>query len=122
MRISDWSSDVCSSDLGVFRKSSPEYRSSNDKFYLASLNVQYDFGGVNLISNTSYFHRNNTTGYDGTIYDLYYYQSLYADVFGEEGPLFTFLTPTGINQDLPYYLCRAVATPIVRPLGRARVC
>src|SRR3546814_16582519 len=112
MRISDWSSDVCSSDLGVFRKSSPEYRSSNDKFYLASLNVQYDFGGINLISNTSYFHRNNTTGYDGTIYDLSYYQSLYAEDFGEEGPLSPFMTPNGINQDLTYYLSTALVTKI----------
>src|SRR3546814_6212571 len=61
-------------------------------------------------SNTSYCHRNNTTGYDGTIYDLSYYQSLYAEEFGEDGPLYPFLTPTGINQDLPYYLSPAVVT------------
>ena len=60
----------------VFRKSSPDRNGSNDKFYLAALNMQYDFDGVSLISNTSYFHRNDYTGYDGTIYDLSYYQEL----------------------------------------------
>ena len=66
---------------GDFRKSSPEYRLTKDKFYLPSLNIQYDFGPATLVSNTSYFHRNNTTGYDGTIYDLSYYQSLYLNSF-----------------------------------------
>uniref|UniRef100_UPI0037836497 TonB-dependent receptor n=1 Tax=Phenylobacterium sp. TaxID=1871053 RepID=UPI0037836497 len=95
---------------GVFRKSSPEYRGSNDKFVLPALNIQYDFGAAKLISNTSYFKRNNTTGYDGTIYNLSYYQSLYLDEFGDTAPLYPFLTPTGINQDLPYYLSPAVVT------------
>jgi iron complex outermembrane receptor protein len=30
---------------------------SNDKFLLPALKVEYDFGGVDLISNTSWFHR-----------------------------------------------------------------
>ncbi len=94
---------------GDFRKSSPEYRLTKDKFYLPSLNIQYDFGPATLVSNTSYFHRNNTTGYDGTIYDLSYYQSLYLDSF-PDGPLYPFLTPTGINQDLPFYLSPSVVT------------
>jgi iron complex outermembrane recepter protein len=89
---------------GRFRESSPEYRGSKDAFYLAAINAQWGFGGVRLYSNTSWFHRNNTTGYDGTIYNLSYYQSLYADEFGADGPLYPFLTPTGINQDLPFYL------------------
>jgi iron complex outermembrane recepter protein len=93
---------------GIFRKSSPEYRNSKDKFYLPSLNIQYDFGPATLVSNTSYFHRNNITGYDGTIYNLSYYQSLYLDTVG--GDLYPFLTPTGINQALPFYLSPAVVT------------
>jgi iron complex outermembrane receptor protein len=95
---------------GVFRKSSPEYRGSTDKFVLPALNIQYDFGAAKLISNTSYFKRNNTTGYDGTIYNLSYYQSLYLDEFGDGAPLYPFLTPTGINQALPYYVSPAVVT------------
>ena len=96
-------------ESGVFRESSPEYRLTRDKFYLPSLNIQYDFGPATLVSNTSYFHRNNTTGYDGTIYDLSYYQSLYLDSF-PDGPLYPFLTPTGINQALPFYLSPSVVT------------
>lgn len=95
---------------GVFRKSSPEYRGSRDSFYMPALNIQYDVGAVRIVSNTSYFHRNNTTGYDGTIYNLSYYQSLYLDEFGEGAPLYPFLTSTGINQALPRYVSPAVVT------------
>lgn len=95
---------------GVFRKSSPEYRGSDDRFYLPSVNVQYDFGAVKVISNTSYFDRNNTTGYDGTIYNLSYYQSLYLDEFDSKAPLYPFLNSTGINPALPFYLSPAVVT------------
>ncbi len=95
---------------GVFRKSSPEYRGSRDSFYMPALNIQYDVGAVRIVSNTSYFHRNNTTGYDGTIYNLSYYQSLYLDEVGEGAPLYPFLTSTGINQALPRYLSPAVVT------------
>ena len=89
---------------GDFRESSPEYRSSKDEFYLAAVNAQWGLGGVRLYSNTSWFHRDNITGYDGTIYNLSYYQSLYADEFGADAPLYPFLTPTGPNQALPFYL------------------
>ena len=32
-------------------------------------------GPVRLISTTSYFYRNEISGYDGTLYNLGYYQS-----------------------------------------------
>ena len=95
---------------GVFRTSSPEYRGDKDTFYLPTLNVQYDFGRARLISNSSYYHRNNYTGYNGTIYDLSYYQGLYLDGCGDDCPLYPFLTPTGINPDLPFYLSPSLVT------------
>ena len=97
-------------DDHVFRNGSPEYRGSRDTFYMPALNIQYDFGAVRVVSNTSYFHRDNTTGYDGTIYNLSYYQSLYLDEFGDAATLYPFLTATGINQALPFYLSPSVVT------------
>lgn len=89
----------------VFRNASPEARGDTDRFILPTLNIQYDLPAVSIISNTSYFDRDNDTGYDGTIYNLSYYQSfLLEDCEGCRTDLYPFLTPTGINKDLPYYL------------------
>ena len=54
----------------------PSQRSAPDKFYLPALKIEGDFGSFRLISNTSYYHRENTTGYEGTIYNLGFYQTL----------------------------------------------
>lgn len=91
---------------GVFRNASPEARGDTDRFYLPSLNIQYNLPAVSVISNTSYFRRNNITGYDGTIYDLSYYQSLLLEGCDtcNTDEFYPFLTPTGINKDLPFYL------------------
>jgi len=89
----------------VFRNASPEARGDEDRFSLSALNIQYDLPSVRIVSNTSYFDRDNDTGYDGTIYDLSYYQSLLLE--GCDGcrmEFYPFLTETGINPDLPYYL------------------
>jgi len=53
----------------------PTQRSEPDKFYLPSLKITGDFGAFQLISNTSYFHREEQTGYDGTEYNLGFYQT-----------------------------------------------
>jgi outer membrane receptor protein involved in Fe transport len=114
---------------GVFRTSTPEYRGQRDRFVLPTLNIHYDFGGgISLISNSSYFKRTNQTGYSGTLYNLSYYQSCYLDGCGFQfdpegnpvgvngstddnpGPLYPFLTPTGINPDLPYYQAKSLVT------------
>ena len=55
----------------------PTARGEPDKFYLPSLNIQADLGSVKLISTSSYFHRDEVSGYDGTLYNLGYYQTLF---------------------------------------------
>jgi outer membrane receptor protein involved in Fe transport len=63
----------------------PTARPEPDVFYLPALNVQADMGPVRLISTTSYFHRDEISGYDGTLYNLGYYQSqipLYGNAAG----------------------------------------
>src|ERR1039457_3020386 len=51
-----------------------------DTLFLPALNVQVDLGPTRLISTTSYFHRDDQSEYEGTLYNLSYYQSL-----GENG-------------------------------------
>jgi outer membrane receptor protein involved in Fe transport len=53
----------------------PTQRSAPDRFYLMALKAEADFGAIKLISNTSYYHRKEETGYDGTLYNLGFYQS-----------------------------------------------
>ena len=62
---------------GRFVSGNPTQRSQPDTFYLPALKIEGDFGAARLISNTSYYHRKNTTGYDGTLYNLGFYQTLF---------------------------------------------
>jgi Outer membrane receptor proteins, mostly Fe transport len=61
---------------GQFRNATPERLPVPDEYYLPSLKLEYDLAHSQLISNTSYFARDQKTGYQGTAYDLSYYQSL----------------------------------------------
>ena len=56
----------------------PTARPEPDKFYLPALNIQADLGPVRLISTTAYFHRDELSGYDGTLYNLGYYQTCWG--------------------------------------------
>lgn len=89
---------------GVFRTSSPEYRGGYDRYVLPTLNTRYTSDFMTVIANLSYYRRHNLTGYDGTIYDLSYYQ--HADIFTgphDGNPNYPFLLSSGINPNLPAY-------------------
>ena len=59
-----------------FVNADPTEHNNPDRFYLPALKIQGDVGAsTQLISNTSFYHRENTTGYDGTLYNLGYYQT-----------------------------------------------
>jgi len=73
---------------GHFNNANPDRNPVPDKFYLPTLKIEADLGPVRLISNTSYFHRDEITGYEGTVYNLSYYQTVGGD--GAAG----FLDPT----------------------------
>jgi outer membrane receptor protein involved in Fe transport len=62
-------------DAGNFNTGTPERIPDDDKYYLAALKLQWDLGKSAIISDTSYFHRNQITAYQGTVYDMAYYQS-----------------------------------------------
>jgi outer membrane receptor protein involved in Fe transport len=58
-----------------YASADPTARPIPDVLYLPALNIKADLGPVTLISTTSYFHRDEISGYDGTLYNLGYYQS-----------------------------------------------
>ena len=58
-----------------FVSADPDRREIPDKFYLPSLRLTGDFGDFELIFDSAYYHRRETTGYEGTIYNLGFYQS-----------------------------------------------
>jgi outer membrane receptor protein involved in Fe transport len=58
-----------------FVSADPTPRSDPDRFYLPALKIEGNLGFAKLISNTSYYHRKEETGYDGTLYNLGFFQS-----------------------------------------------
>jgi iron complex outermembrane recepter protein len=61
---------------GVFNTATPERIPEDDEYYLPALKVQWDLGKSQIIANASYYHRWQLTAYQGTVYDLAYYQAL----------------------------------------------
>ncbi len=81
-----------------FVSADPDRRERPDKFYLPSLQVTGDFGKFQLIENVSYYHRKETSAYEGTIYNLGFYQS--PSVFnavGQNPPLPLLLDGSGVH-------------------------
>ena len=60
---------------GHFNNATPERIPIPDRYYLPALKIEADFGPVKLVSNSSYYRRDQQDSYQGTAYDLAYYQS-----------------------------------------------
>ncbi|MEA3142036.1 MAG: hypothetical protein QOK23_4205 [Gammaproteobacteria bacterium] len=78
-----------------FVNADPDQRTDPDRFYLPALKIEGNLGFAKLISTTSYFHRKEQTGYEGTLYNLGFYQSG------------VFLNPDGSSASTPYPLLDA---------------
>ena len=61
---------------GVFHNANPDRTPVPDRFYLPALKIEADLGSTRLVSNTSYYVRDELTGYEGTDYNLSYYQGI----------------------------------------------
>ena len=70
---------------GQFNTATPERDGGPDRYYLAALKIQWDLGRSQIISNTSYFDRKQITAYQGTVYDLSYWQSTVAGLHLQPG-------------------------------------
>ncbi len=67
---------------GQFNTATPERVGGPDTYYLPALKIQWDLGSTQLISSTSYFHRKQITAYQGTVYDLSYWNTIPASMGG----------------------------------------
>src|SRR5216684_5733744 len=61
---------------GRFINGTPERIPDPDEYYLGAVKLEADVGIGTLIWNTSYYHRDELTAYQGTVFDLAYFQSL----------------------------------------------
>ena len=74
-----------------FVSGAPQAIPSPDKFYLPALKIEGHFDAFDAISNTSYYHRQETSGYDGTLYNLEFYQTYNNSVADVNGNTISFL-------------------------------
>jgi iron complex outermembrane recepter protein len=115
--IDDYWVGISDPSRGIYKTGTPENMGDKDHFTLGALKGDYDFGGAELITNTSFFDRNEVVqDYSATLYDLSYFQQILdpsqpggsRDPFGRscpailplckfKGSLYPLLTPTGIN-------------------------
>jgi outer membrane receptor protein involved in Fe transport len=75
----------------------PTGRPVPDKFYLPALKIDGDLGAFHLISNTSFYHRQEQTGYEGTEYNLGFYQTFQTFVPFQPGVPFPLIDGNGIH-------------------------
>ncbi len=61
---------------GHFNTATPERLGGPDRYYLPALKIQYDLAASSIIGNVSYFDRKQITAYQGTVYDLSYWQTI----------------------------------------------
>ena len=61
---------------GRFNSATPERIPVPDRYYLPALKAEWNLAHSQVIANTSYYSRDEKTGYQGTVYDLNYYQAL----------------------------------------------
>jgi iron complex outermembrane recepter protein len=59
-----------------YESANPTPRGEPDKYLLPSLKITADIGPTQFISNSSYYRRRDVSGYDGTLYNLSYYQTI----------------------------------------------
>ena len=96
-------------DKDQFVSANPTPRQEPDNFYLPALNIEVDLGPARLISTTAYFHRDEISGYDGTLYNLGYYQTLACSA-APCSPPYPLLDGTGVHLPAGLTDYRAPAT------------
>ncbi len=77
-----------------FKNGNPMQLFDRDRYFLPVLKMEYDVGKVQIVSNTSFFSRNQTRFYDAAIYDLSYLQQQLA-CCGKAGIDWPLLQPWG---------------------------
>ncbi len=63
-------------DQGQFNTATPERIGGPDTYYLPAVKLQWDLGKSQVIGNVSYYNRKQLTAYQGTVYDLSYWNTI----------------------------------------------
>ncbi len=95
----------------------PTQRPSPDQFYLPALKVQGDFGAFDLISNTSFYHREELTGYDGTLYNLGFYQAQPGCTNPSAFPVFPLANANATCSNPPFVFPSGASFPLLDGSG-----
>ncbi len=69
-------------DQGQFNTATPERIGGPDTYYLPAIKLQWDLGKSQLIGNVSYYDRKQLTAYQGTVYDLSYWNTIPSGMGG----------------------------------------
>jgi len=92
-----------------YKNADPDRRPEPDHFILPALKVETEVLGASFISNTSYYGRSDLSGYNGTEYNLSYFQT-----FGEQGlptpTLYPLIDGTGLHLPASLQNYRSPAT------------
>jgi iron complex outermembrane recepter protein len=92
---------------GNFYNATPERLPDPDRYYLPALKIELQLGKTQFISNSSYYNRLEHTAYQGTSYDLAYFQSI-----GWPNAAYGGYDPNGNGLGLP---CGSASTTPVPP-------
>ena len=63
-------------DQGQFNTATPERIGGPDTYYLPAIKLVWDLGKTQLIGDASYYNRKQLTAYQGTVYDLSYWNTI----------------------------------------------
>jgi iron complex outermembrane recepter protein len=70
---------------GIFRNADPDRQPQPDRYVLPALKIETEVAGASLISNTSYYSRREQSGYNGTEYNLSYFQTFWEQGMCADG-------------------------------------
>ncbi len=92
-----------------YKNGDPTLRGLPDTFYLPALKIEGDFGAFHLISNTSFYHRQEQTGYEGSEYNLGFYQLYLPGAADVNGATITPLVPLPLLDGTGVHLPASIA-------------
>ncbi len=83
-----------------YKNADPDRRPEPDRYLLPALKVETEVAGASLISNTSYYARRDQSGYNGTEYNLSYFQTFWEQGLCQNGTQ-TFPNPCPQSTNAP---------------------
>jgi outer membrane receptor protein involved in Fe transport len=95
-----WWRALSDTDDGVYRQGNALRQPSKDRFTLPALAINWDLGPVRLVSNTSYFDRNQRALNDYTAFESALWARNWTFPVGMQAPTTQINTQKGITQEL----------------------